>query len=184
MKTKTKNTHLFYLHHNHHHHSTWNQLQFFSFPFCSACMGCFLFSFFLFICSVFLPSLTFSASISTHSISPNFTASHFQFTDTRGAFLRSQNGTFKATIDAARPSSSKYYFSVVHSDTNIIIWSANRKTPMSSSDKLSLTVSGLIVTNQAGQPLWSTPQFNSDISAMQLSETGNLVLVDAGNNTL
>ena len=81
-------------------------------------------------------------------------------------------------------SSSKYYFSVVHSDTNIIIWSANRKTPMSSSDKLSLTVSGLIVTNQAGQPLWSTPQFNSDISAMQLSETGNLVLVDAGNNTL
>ena len=55
---------------------------------------------------------------------------------------------------------------------------------MSSYDKLSLTVSGLIVTNQTGQPLWSTPQFNSDISALQLSETGNLVLVDAGNNTL
>nr|POF04733.1 g-type lectin s-receptor-like serine/threonine-protein kinase [Quercus suber] len=147
-------------------------------------MGCFSFSFFFFICCVFLPSLTFSASISTHSISPDFTASHFQFTDTRGAFLRSQNGTFKATIDA-KPPSSKYYFSVVHSDTNIIIWSANRNTPMSSSDKLSLTVSGLIVTNQqTGQPLWATPQFNSDISAMQLSETGNLVLVDAGNNTL
>nr|POE48594.1 g-type lectin s-receptor-like serine/threonine-protein kinase [Quercus suber] len=55
---------------------------------------------------------------------------------------------------------------------------------MSSFDKLSLTVNGLTVTNQTGQTLWSTPQFNSDISAMQLSETGNLVLVDAGNNTL
>ncbi|KAL4597023.1 hypothetical protein ACB092_12G205700 [Castanea dentata] len=146
-------------------------------------MGCFSFSFFFFICCVFLPSLTFSASISTHSISPDFTASHFQFNDTSGAFLRSQNDTFRAPIDA-KPPSSKYYFSVVHRDTDIIIWSANRDTPMSSSDKLSLTVRGLTVTNQAGQPLWSTPQFNSNISALQLSETGNLVLVDAGNNTL
>ncbi|KAK7820844.1 g-type lectin s-receptor-like serine/threonine-protein kinase [Quercus suber] len=146
-------------------------------------MGCFSFSFFFFICFVFLPTFTFSAPISTHSISPDFTASNFQFIDTSGAFLRSQNGTFKATIDA-RPSSSKYYFSIVHSATNIIIWSANRDRPMSSSDKLSLTVNGLTVTNQTGQTLWSTPQFNSDISAMQLSETGNLVLVDAGNNTL
>ncbi|KAM3683660.1 hypothetical protein ACB094_12G163300 [Castanea mollissima] len=146
-------------------------------------MGCFSFSSF-FICCVFLPSLTFSASISTHSISPDFTASHSQFNDTSGAFLSSQNGTFKATIDI-RPPSSKYYFSIVHSATNIIIWSANRNTPMSSSDKLSLTTNALIVTNQqTGQPLWSTPQFNSDISAMQLSETGNLVLVDQGNNTL
>ncbi|KAM3731457.1 hypothetical protein ACB098_12G164800 [Castanea mollissima] len=146
-------------------------------------MGCFSFSFFFFICCVFLPNLTFSASISTHSISPDFTASFFQFSDIRGAFLRSQNDTFRATIDA-KPPFSKYYFSVVHRDTDIIIWSANRDKPMSSSDKLSLTVSGLTVTNQDGQPLWSTPQFNSDISAMQLSETGNLVLVDAGNNTL
>ncbi|KAL4597016.1 hypothetical protein ACB092_12G205500 [Castanea dentata] len=188
MESKTKNTHLFY-HHTQSSSSSSFCLKptpiFFFYPFCSAtaCMGCFSFSFFFFICCVFLPSLTFSASISTHSISPDFTASHFQFNDTRGAFLRSQNGTFKATIDA-KPPSSKYYFSVVHRDTDIIILSANRDTPMSSSDKLSLTVSGLTVTNQAGQPLWSTPQFNSDISAMQLSETGNLVLVDAGNNTL
>ncbi|XP_030940027.1 G-type lectin S-receptor-like serine/threonine-protein kinase At5g35370 [Quercus lobata] len=141
------------------------------------------YSFFFFICCVFLPSFTFSASISTHSISPDFTASNFQFIDTSGAFLRSQNGTFKATIDAMPPS-SKYYFSIVHSATNIIIWSANRNRPMSSSDQLSLTVNGLTVTTQTGQSLWSTPQFNCDISAMQLSETGNLVLVDAGNNTL
>ncbi|XP_050257755.1 G-type lectin S-receptor-like serine/threonine-protein kinase At5g35370 isoform X2 [Quercus robur] len=155
----------------------------FFYTFCSACMGCFSFSFFFFMCCVFLPSFTFPAPISTHSIGPDFTASNFQFLDTSGAFLRSQNGTFKATIDA-RPSSSKFYFSIVHSATNIIIWSANRDRPMSSSDKLSLTVNGLTVTNQNGQTLWSTPLFNSDISAMQLSETGNLVLVDAGNNTL
>ncbi|KAK4573668.1 hypothetical protein RGQ29_031568 [Quercus rubra] len=137
-------------------------------------MGCFSFSFFFFICCVFLPSLTFSASISTHSISPDFTASHFQFIDTKGAFLRSQNGTFEATIDA-RPPSSKYYFSIVHRATKIIIWSANRNTPMSSSDNHKPNNWSTTLVN---------PAIQSEISAMQLSETGNLVLVDAGNNTL
>ncbi|XP_030941622.1 G-type lectin S-receptor-like serine/threonine-protein kinase At5g35370 [Quercus lobata] len=147
-------------------------------------MGCFSFSFsFFFMCCVFLPSFTFSASVSTHTISPDFTASNFEFINTSGAFLRSQNGTFKATI-RCQSTLLKYYFSIVQSATKIIIWSANHDRPMSSSDKLSLTVNGLTVTNQTGQTLWSTPQFNSDISALQLSETGNLVLVDAGNNTL
>uniref|UniRef100_A0A2N9FK57 non-specific serine/threonine protein kinase n=1 Tax=Fagus sylvatica TaxID=28930 RepID=A0A2N9FK57_FAGSY len=55
---------------------------------------------------------------------------------------------------------------------------------MSNSDKLSLTVNGLTVTNQAGKELWSTPPLNSEVAAMQLSETGNLVLVDVRNVTL
>uniref|UniRef100_A0A2N9IBV3 Bulb-type lectin domain-containing protein n=1 Tax=Fagus sylvatica TaxID=28930 RepID=A0A2N9IBV3_FAGSY len=55
---------------------------------------------------------------------------------------------------------------------------------MSSSDKLSLTTNGLIVTNQTGQVLWSTPFLTSKVAAMQLLDTGNLVLVDAGNAKL
>jgi hypothetical protein len=55
---------------------------------------------------------------------------------------------------------------------------------MSNSDKLSLTVNGLTVTNQAGKELWSTPPLNSEVAAMQLSETTNLVLVDERNVTL
>jgi hypothetical protein len=55
---------------------------------------------------------------------------------------------------------------------------------MSNSDKLSLTVNGLTVTNQAGKELWSTPPLNSEVAAMQLSETGNLVLVDVRNVAL
>uniref|UniRef100_A0A2N9GXL2 Receptor-like serine/threonine-protein kinase n=1 Tax=Fagus sylvatica TaxID=28930 RepID=A0A2N9GXL2_FAGSY len=55
---------------------------------------------------------------------------------------------------------------------------------MSSSDKLSLTTNGLIVTNQTGQVLWSTPFLTSKVAAMLLLDTGNLVLVDAGNAKL
>ena len=51
-------------------------------------------------------------------------------------------------------------------------------------DKLSLTINGLTIANQAGKLLWSTPPFNSEVSAMQLSEIGNLVLVGTQNATL
>uniref|UniRef100_A0A2N9I911 Protein kinase domain-containing protein n=1 Tax=Fagus sylvatica TaxID=28930 RepID=A0A2N9I911_FAGSY len=90
---------------------------------------------------------------------------------------------FRPPIDA-RPLSSYFYFSIVHAGSNAIIWTANRNAPMSNSDKLSLTVNGLTVTNQAGKELWSTPPLNSEVAAMQLSETGNLVLVDVRNVTL
>lgn len=55
---------------------------------------------------------------------------------------------------------------------------------MSSSDEVSLTTNGLTVVGEAGNVLWSTPPLNSEVDAMQLLETGNLVLVDARNNTL
>uniref|UniRef100_A0A2N9GH19 Receptor-like serine/threonine-protein kinase n=1 Tax=Fagus sylvatica TaxID=28930 RepID=A0A2N9GH19_FAGSY len=71
-----------------------------------------------------------------------------------------------------------------HAISHAKIWTANRNAPMSSSDKLSLTTNGLIVTNQTGQVLWSTPFLTSKVAAMQLLDTGNLVLVDAGNAKL
>uniref|UniRef100_A0A2N9GP94 Receptor-like serine/threonine-protein kinase n=1 Tax=Fagus sylvatica TaxID=28930 RepID=A0A2N9GP94_FAGSY len=140
-------------------------------------MGSFSFSFFFLICCTFLPSFTFSDPISPHTISPNFTPTNI------GTFLLSQNGNFKATIDA-KPPSSDYYFSIFHAISHAKIWTANRNAPMSSSDKLSLTTNGLIVTNQTGQVLWSTPFLTSKVAAMQLLDTGNLVLVDAGNAKL
>ncbi|KAK7845818.1 g-type lectin s-receptor-like serine/threonine-protein kinase [Quercus suber] len=143
----------------------------------------YLFSSFFLICCVFLPSFAFSGPISTHSISPNFTVSNIQFIDYSGTFLLSPNGTFKATIDA-KPLSSYFYFSIVHTASNTTIWSANRNAPMSNSDKLSLTTNGLTITNQAGKVLWSTPPLSSEVSAMQVLETGNLMLVDAKNVTL
>uniref|UniRef100_A0A2N9I7X6 Receptor-like serine/threonine-protein kinase n=1 Tax=Fagus sylvatica TaxID=28930 RepID=A0A2N9I7X6_FAGSY len=140
-------------------------------------MGSFSFSFFFLICCTFLPSFTFSDPISPHTISPNFTPTNI------GTFLLSQNGNFKATIDA-KPPSSDYYFAIAHAISHAKIWTANRNAPMSSSDKLSLTTNGLIVTNQTGQVLWSTPFLTSKVAAMQLLDTGNLVLVDAGNAKL
>ncbi|KAG7989418.1 hypothetical protein I3843_03G236800 [Carya illinoinensis] len=132
------------------------------------------------------PFFVFSGSPSTHSIRPPFIASYFLFINRSGTFLVSANGTFKASISGtkAQTSPSRYYFSITHVASDAIVWSANRNAFMSDSDKLSLSVDGLRVADQAGKLLWSTPPLNSEIAAMQLLETGNLLLVDTRNITL
>ncbi|XP_041003482.1 G-type lectin S-receptor-like serine/threonine-protein kinase At5g35370 [Juglans microcarpa x Juglans regia] len=133
-----------------------------------------------------LPFFVFSGPLSTHSIRPPFIASYFLFIDQSGTFLVSPNGTFKASISGTKvqTSPSRYYFSITHVASDAIFWSANRNASMSDSDKLSLSVDGLRVADEAGKLLWSTPPLNSEIAAMQLLETGNLLLVDARNITL
>ncbi|PON48735.1 S-receptor-like serine/threonine-protein kinase [Parasponia andersonii] len=136
---------------------------------------------FLFSCA-FLPLLTFSGPISVHFISPNFTATNFQFIDNGGDFLVSLNGTFKATITNPKSEIHRhYYLSVVHVNSSTVVWSANRDKPMSQSSRLSLTVGGLRVIDEPNHVIWSTPTFNSKVAALQLLETGNLVLVDDQN---
>ncbi|KAK9929702.1 hypothetical protein M0R45_026790 [Rubus argutus] len=131
-----------------------------------------------------LPILTASSPILTHSIIPNFTATNIQYVETSGAFLVSPNGTFRASFNDLESMSSGFYFSVIHVASNTIIWSANRNLPISYSATVKLTIHGLSITDFSNKVAWSTPSFNSQVAALQLLETGNLVLVDAQNVSL
>ncbi|XP_062083724.1 G-type lectin S-receptor-like serine/threonine-protein kinase At5g35370 [Humulus lupulus] len=141
--------------------------------------------------AAFLPLPTSSGPITVHSITPNFTASNFKFVDHGGTFLVSLNGSFKATITNSKSPLHlhHYYLSVIHVSSSAVVWSANRDAPMSQSSLLSLTTHGLRITNDStsattNQLLWSTPNFTSRVSSLQLLETGNLVLLDDQNVTL
>ena len=145
---------------------------------CAMCLSFATFS----LCFLLLPYLI-SSNLS-HSVTPNFTASNIQFIDTSGAFLESLNGTFRASISTAESSQSHFYLSVIHVASNTIIWSANRNAPVSYSALLSVTIHGLSIADDWNRVVWSTPSFNSKVAALQLLETGNLILVDAQNVTL
>ncbi|OVA10413.1 Protein kinase domain [Macleaya cordata] len=136
----------------------------------------------IFILSYALPS--FSGPISTEFIYPNFTASNFLFIDHTGTFLSSRNGTFKASIFNPETQQNNFYFSILHEASNSIIWTANRDSPISSSDKLTLTVNGITIFDQDGNLKWSTPPLKSAVNSLQLKETGNLVLLDKSNTSL
>ncbi|KAL3504123.1 hypothetical protein ACH5RR_033964 [Cinchona calisaya] len=120
----------------------------------------------------------------TEFLYPNFTASFLQFVDRGGTFLLSRNETFRAAIFNPGAQQTRFYLCVIHSDSNTIIWSANRNAPVSNSGKMMLTSRGINITELDGDSKWSTPSLQSLVSALQLNEAGNLVLLDQSNATL
>lgn len=117
-------------------------------------------------------------------INPNFTASHLQFIDNSGIFLYSHNRTFGAAIFNPGGQQTKFYLCVIHVASNTIIWSANRDAPISSSDKMNLTTKGITIVDQDGNLKWSTSPLKSPVYALELTNTGNLVLLDSSNGSL
>ncbi|CAN4080700.1 unnamed protein product [Withania somnifera] len=146
-------------------------------------------SFLLFIVTLFLSCLLVNCGpLSFHPLTPNFTASFFKFVDTSGAFLSSPNGTFKAAITNIKSQERTYYFVIIHSESHVVVWSANRNSPVSDSGELRLSVDGLALFDDSGDPIWSTKPFHSrtssSVTSLQLLESGNLILVDAFNSSV
>ncbi|XP_062097281.1 G-type lectin S-receptor-like serine/threonine-protein kinase At5g35370 [Humulus lupulus] len=100
-----------------------------------------------------------------------------------GAFLSSRNGTFKAAVSNP-PQLTNFYLCVIHVASNTIIWSANRDAPISNSGKMTLNVKGISMADVGGNPKWSTPPLESSVYSLQLTEMGNLILLDQFNDTL
>lgn len=115
---------------------------------------------------------------------PNFTASHYKFIDGGGSFLFSRNGTFKAAMSSPGTPQTRYYFCVIHVVSDNIIWSANRDAPVSSSGSMILDINGIKIIEEDGSLKWSTPLLKSSVSALELTDTGNLILMDKFNGTL
>ncbi|PSS19449.1 G-type lectin S-receptor-like serine/threonine-protein kinase [Actinidia chinensis var. chinensis] len=142
-------------------------------------MGCLLFLLCVFLSCTFVHGITY-----IEFIYPNFTASNLKFIDSTGTFLFSHNGTFKAAMFNPDGQQTNFYLCVIHAESNTITWSANRDDPVSNSGKMSLSVNGILITDQDGNFKWSTSPFQSLVSALQLTETGNLILLDQFNGSL
>lgn len=140
--------------------------------------------FILFFLILSLSSIPVFGFTLTEFVYPNFTASNFQFVDSTGSFLVSRNGTFKAAIFNPGPEQVNFYLCVIHAESNTIIWSANGDAPVSTSGIMRLTENGISITEKDGSFKWSTPPLKLAIYAMQLTEAGNLLLLDQFNGTL
>ncbi|OWM88438.1 hypothetical protein CDL15_Pgr003850 [Punica granatum] len=130
-------------------------------------------------CALLVSGITYS-----EFVHPNFTASNLQYAENSGSFLTSRNGTFKAAIFNPGAQQTNFYLCVIHVASNTIIWSANRDDPISNSGEMYLTSEGITISDESGNPKWSTPAIPSPAYAMMLSEMGNLVLLDRSNNSL
>ncbi|XP_073293727.1 G-type lectin S-receptor-like serine/threonine-protein kinase At5g35370 [Primulina huaijiensis] len=118
------------------------------------------------------------------SITPNFTATYYHYIDSSGAFLVSRNGSFEARLINPKPENRIFYLLVVHVSSGVIIWSANRNTPISESSEFRFSRDGMTLFNDQKIPIWSTPQNLAPVSSLQLIESGNLVMLDGANKTV
>ncbi|KAG5544523.1 hypothetical protein RHGRI_017072 [Rhododendron griersonianum] len=140
----------------------------------------FIFSILLSFCAI----VSCSTPSTNFILYPTFTASGIHFIDGSLGFLTSPNGTFRAAISSPGSQRTNYYLYIVHVLSNTITWSANRDAPVSSTGTMTLSVTGIVITDQDSSLKWSTPPLNSSVSSLQLTETGNLVLLDQYNATL
>ncbi|KAF8085741.1 hypothetical protein N665_0649s0017 [Sinapis alba] len=141
----------------------------------------------LFFC-LHLLFVSVSCASFTEYVYPNFTASNLRFIDSsNGAFLFSRNSIFKAGLfSPGEDSSTAFYFSIIHVDSDSTIWSSNRDSPVSSSGKMNLSPQGIsVIEDDTDQiPVWSTPVLASPVYSLRLTDSGNLLLLDHSNASL
>lgn len=126
---------------------------------------------------------TAAAVISVEFIYPNFTGSNLNYIEKGGIFLTSASSNFSAIFAAASPQ-SPFLFSIIHSPTSTPIWSANPNSPAPYTSALYLSPAGLSISLSNNSLLWSTPILPRPVSALQLLDSGNLLLLDSSNATL
>ncbi|KAJ4753227.1 Serine/threonine-protein kinase [Rhynchospora pubera] len=125
------------------------------------------------------------APVYTEYMYPTISLSELLYTKSDGTFLQSRNGNFQGLVYKPGTQQTRYYLSILHVPTQTAIWTANRNNPMPDREsRVNLTPLGLTVGYSNGDVLWSTPTLKSNVSALRLLDTGNLMLLDVENNTL
>ncbi|PWA81972.1 bulb-type lectin domain-containing protein [Artemisia annua] len=105
-----------------------------------------------------------------------FQGSPTEFIHNNGIFLVSNMSSFGFGFNTSSDVTS-FSLVVIHISTSRIIWSANRDFPIGNSDRFTFGDDGNAKLQRNGSVVWSTNTAKSGVSAMELLDSGNLVLV-------
>lgn len=141
-----------------------------------------IFSFLLLLLPIRRRSVA-GSPVYTEFLYPNFSASSVNYIEKNGIFLNSASSTFSATLSAAAPQ-SPFVFTIVHSPTSTVVWTANPSDPVPYTAALSFSTAGLSISFANGSVLWSTPRLPRPAVVAHLLDSGNLILLDAANASL
>jgi len=141
------------------------------------------FHFLAFMClSVHLLSETCLASIQRiGKIDPGFEASQMLYIDNDGKFILSQNKTFAFGFVTTKEDVTLFLLVIIHLPSTKIVWTANRGSPVANSDKFVFDEKGNAFLQKGDHLVWSTETGGKGITAMELQESGNLVLLGNGS---
>ncbi|XP_031376475.1 G-type lectin S-receptor-like serine/threonine-protein kinase SD2-5 isoform X2 [Punica granatum] len=104
--------------------------------------------------------------------------------DKDGKFLVSNDSNFAFGFITMSSDVTLFLLGIVHVGTQTVVWSANWESPVSNSDKFSFNENGDVVLYKSGTVVWSTGTGNKGVSAMEMQDSGNLVLVRSDGGTV
>lgn len=130
--------------------------------------------------------LNFAAVVLTQAKAPGLrllSQGNTLLVDKENDFLISPNGTFSSGF--YKVGTDAYCFSIWFTESlnKTVVWMANRDRPVNGKrSKLSLHKNGnLVLTDAVGSIVWSTNTYSQGPLQAQLLETGNLILINKGN---
>ncbi|XP_051129386.1 G-type lectin S-receptor-like serine/threonine-protein kinase SD2-5 [Andrographis paniculata] len=132
----------------------------------------------LVLCLFILLSVeTITASVPRVGVmDPGFKGSPMYWIDNDGLFLLSNNSDFAFGFTPTKVV-TVFLLVVIHKSSSTIVWTANRGAPVQNSDNFLFDDTGNAYLERGGSTIWSSDTANKGVSAIQLQDSGNLVLV-------
>ncbi|KAJ6406226.1 hypothetical protein OIU84_009869 [Salix udensis] len=100
-----------------------------------------------------------------------------------GLFLISNSSNFAFGFSTTQDA-TQFLLVVVHTGSSKVIWSANRGSPVSSSDKFIFGEDGKVSLQKGDAVVWTADTGGKRVSAVEMQDSGNLVLLGNGGSVL
>ncbi|KAI5586610.1 hypothetical protein BDE02_06G223900 [Populus trichocarpa] len=117
------------------------------------------------------------------TIYPGFQGSQMTWINLNGLFLISNNSNFAFGFSTTQDV-TQFLLVVVHMGSSKVIWSANRGSPVSYSDKFIFGGDGKVSLQKGEAVVWTADTGGKRVSAIEMQDSGNLVLLGNGGSVL
>ncbi|TQD84353.1 hypothetical protein C1H46_030098 [Malus baccata] len=134
---------------------------------------------FIFLAVILLASETCLALVRNFgTINPPFQGAQINWIDNGGLFLLSNRSEFGFGFKRfeTSPQDRLFLLVIVHMDSSRVVWTGNRGSPVLNSDKFVFDAKSGVFLQSDGGVVWSADTGGKRVSAIELQDSGNLVL--------
>ncbi|KAE9452186.1 hypothetical protein C3L33_15893, partial [Rhododendron williamsianum] len=131
---------------------------------------------------MFLFLLLFSESCTASvrkigKVDPGFQGTQMNWIDNNGIILLSNDSNFGFGFTPTAQDVTLFLLTVIHMGSSTIVWAANRASLVQNSDNFYFDDTGNAYLQRGGSTVWSSDTGGKGVSAMELLDSGNLVLL-------
>ncbi|XP_059631025.1 G-type lectin S-receptor-like serine/threonine-protein kinase SD2-5 [Cornus florida] len=114
-------------------------------------------------------------------IYPEFAGSQNNWIDDDGKFLVSNNANFSFGFTVLEKDTTLFSLVIIHEPSSRIVWTANRGSSITGFDNFVFDKTGNVYLEKQGNIVWTTNTAGKGVTALELQDSGNLVLI--GNDS-